>query len=64
MTTARQNPAALVEYLVTAYGLGGIEQDLTLRLNAFWAKAVAAERERLRVLITTPSTRRSRALPV
>jgi hypothetical protein len=44
----RQSPgAALVDYLVTAYGLGGFEQDLTLRLNAFWAEAVAAERERI-----------------
>jgi hypothetical protein len=37
----------LVDYLVTAYGLGGFEQDLTLRLNAFWAEAVAAERQRI-----------------
>ena len=33
---ARQRPAAaLVDYLVTADGLAGFEQDLTLRLNAF-----------------------------
>jgi hypothetical protein len=45
---ARQSPgAALVDYLVTAYGLAGFEQDLTLRLNAFWAEAVAAERRRI-----------------
>jgi hypothetical protein len=27
--------------------LAGFEQDLTLRLNAFWAEAVAAERQRI-----------------
>jgi hypothetical protein len=47
MTAARQPPgAALVDYLVTAYGLAGFERDLTLRLNALVTEAVAAERAR------------------
>jgi hypothetical protein len=47
MTPARQSPgAALVDYLVTAYGLAGFERDLTFRLDVFAAEAIAAERER------------------
>jgi hypothetical protein len=47
MTAARQPPgAALVDYLVAAYGLAGFERDLTLRLNALVTEAIAAERER------------------
>jgi hypothetical protein len=46
-TAARQSPgAALVDYLVTAYGLAGFERDLTFRLDVFAAEAVTAERER------------------